>query len=335
MPLPKLPAKSSGFRIAILAYPGCMGTQVFGLAEVLRLAVDLANTLQPDAGTEPLCVEVIGLRGGSVAIAGATLVSTRAPRGRYDALIVPGMEINRQVDWTRSLAPLGVELAFVRKTFASGTPVASVCVGAFLLGEAGLLRGRKVTTAWLFAEALEQRYAETRVDASAVLLEDSGVITTGAVSSAFDLAIHLIKNVLGAATATAVARVTLLPSQRHSQAPFVDAALLPQRLPSFAHQVQSWLSSRLSEPFVLSELSAAFCVSTSTLLRRVKAETGQSPLGLLQAARVDAAKRLMLSTPWSLARITEAVGYSDVASFTRLFGRLVGESPAQYRRRHS
>ncbi len=332
--MPILPPTQSVVRIAILAYPGCMGTQVFGIAEVLRLAVDMASTLRPDVGTQ-LRIEVIGLRGRSVAIAGTTVISTQIPRGRYDVLIVPGMEITRHVDWTHALAPLNQEIAFTRKAYAAGTPVASVCVGAFLLGEAGLLNGRQATTAWLFAQALGQRYAHTRVDASAILLEDGGVITTGAVSSAFDLAVYLVKHLLGADIATAVARVTLLPSQRHSQKPFVDTALLPQRLPSFAQQVQQWLDSRLSHAFVLNELAAAFCVSTSTLLRRVKAQTGQSPLGLLQAARVERAKQLMLSTSWGLARITETVGYADVASFTRLFKRLVGESPAQYRRQHT
>ena len=70
-------------------------------------------------------------------------------------------------------------------------------------------------------------------------------------------------------------------------------------------------------------------------LRRVKSETGQSPLGLLQAARGDKAKQSMLGKPMGLAHIVEAVGYTDIVSITRLFTRLVGESPAQFRRRHS
>jgi transcriptional regulator GlxA family with amidase domain len=321
------------WRIAVLAYPGSMGTQVFGLAELLRLAMDLAQARSP--GAHPLLqVQIVGLRGRSVAIAGGTVVSTRAPRGRYDALIVPGMEINHQVDWDDALAPLQRECAFVRRAYAAGTPVASVCLGAFLLGEAGLLQGRRVTTAWALAQALGQRYPGATVDASAVLLDDAGVMTTGAISSAFDLALHLVKHTLGADIATAAARVALLPAQRASQAPYVDARLMPpQRLPSFTQQVAQWLQARLAAPFALDALAAAFCVSPSTLLRRVKAESGTTPLALLQAARVELAKQLLHGTSHSLAQITEAVGYSDVASFSRLFVRLVGETPARYRRR--
>lgn len=329
------PIKHKTWRIGVLAYPGCMGTQLFGMAELLRLALDLAEARRP--GAHPLLdVQVLGLRGRSVAIAGGTVISTRVPRGRYDILIVPGMEINHRVDWDRALAPLALECAYVRKAYAAGTPVASVCIGAFLLGEAGLLQGRRATTAWLFAQALGQRYPGCTVDGSALLLDDAGVVTTGAVSSAFDLAIHLVKHTLGADIATATARVSLLPAERQSQAPFVDARLLPPaRLPSFSQQVSQWLHSRLAQPFQLQALAAAFLVSPSTLLRRVKAETGQTPLSLLQAARVEHAKALLHGSAKSLAQITEAVGYTDVASFSRLFLRLVGESPAQYRRRHA
>jgi transcriptional regulator GlxA family with amidase domain len=322
-------------RIAVLAYPGCMGMQVFGMAELLRLALDLTKARKPEA--RPLLdVHIVGLRGRSVAIAGGTIISTRAPRGRYDALIVPGMEIDHRVDWSRALAPLQPECAFVRRTYAAGTPVASVCVGAFVLGEAGLLQGRRATTAWLFAQALQQRYPTTAVDASAVLLDEAGVMTTGAISTAFDLAIHLIKHTLGADIATATARVALLPSERASQAPYVDTRLmLPQRLPSFTQQVTLWLQARLAAPFSLAALAAAFCVSPSTLLRRVKSENGRTPLALLQEIRVEKAKQLLHSTHHSLAQITEAVGYTDVASFSRLFVRLVGETPAHYRKRQS
>ncbi len=325
-------AHGGPLRIAVLAYPGCMGTQVFGMAEVMRLGADIAKTLHARGGT-PFDIQLIGLRGRSATIAGGVRIATQPPPARVDLLIVPGLEITRQVDWDQTLAPLGRELAFIRKTFAAGTPVASVCVGAFLLGEAGLLDGRTATTAWLFAPALAQRYPATTLRASSVLLDDAGVITTGAVSSAFDLAIHLLKHTLGADVASATARASLLPDQRQSQSPFVDTRLIAQKLPPFSQQVAQWLQTRQAEAFSLTRLAQAFCVSTSTLLRRVKTETGQSPLLLLQTARVEKAKQLLHTTQWSLARITEAVGYTDAASFTRLFKRLVGESPAGYRRR--
>lgn len=320
------------FRIAILAYPGCMAAQVFAISDVLGIAADI------DAGlgqTRRLRFElqVIAMAGRSVKVAGGLALQARRAQGSIDLLIVPGMETRRRQDWAAKLAPLGRELAFIRKTFARGTPVASICVGAFLLGEAGLLNGRRVTTAWLFAADLAARYPAAQMNAEAILLEDGAVTTTAAVSSAFDLSLHLIKRHLGAAVATATARAALLPAQRASQSPYVDHGLLVPQLPSFSQGLQQWFEARLAETYDLERVAQAFHISSRTLMRRVKAETGKSPLTLLQDARVVKAKQLLSGSDWSIARIIEAVGYTDAASFARLFSLRVGETPAKYRRR--
>jgi transcriptional regulator GlxA family with amidase domain len=195
------------------------------------------------------------------------------------------------------------------------------------------LAERRVTTAWLFASELASRYPSAQVQADAVLVEDGAVTTTGAVTSVFDLAIHLVKRSLGSQVATATARVALLSNQRLSQAPYVDNALIEQRLPSFSQSVEQWLNSRLTENYDLALLASAFHISARTLLRRIKAETGHAPLLMLQTARIEKAKQLLNNTTLSIERITQKVGYADAVSFTRLFVSQVGETPAKYRRR--
>ena len=309
-----------------------MGTEIFGIADVLRIAGHIARAFG-NTGPAPFDVQVVGVNAGLVKAAGGVGITVRRATGRYDLLIVPGPDIGGGDEWDAKLAPLSRELAFIHRAFARGTPVAAVCAASFLLGEAGLLAGRKATTAWLLARDLASRYGATQVDGDAVLVEDGAVITTGAVSSTFDLALHIVKQTLGAKLATATARIALLPGPRVSQAPYVDAALMAPSLPSFSQSVTQWLTHRLAAPYDLERLALAFRVSARTLLRRVKAETNQSPLTLLQDARVEKAKRLLTSTTRSLARITEDVGYADVATFSRLFASRVGETPARYRRR--
>lgn len=328
--------KKKPLRIAILAYEACMGTEIFGLVDVLLIASHLAGHMAkaPEAtGREPFEVQVIGMEGRTVTLAGGVAIGIKSPRGVFDLLVIPGPEVSRHGAWDARLAPLSRELAFIKKTFARGTPVASVCAGTFLLGEAGLLAGRKVTTAWIFSRELAQRYPTAKLDAEAVLVEDGAITTTGAVSSVFDLAIHIVKRTLGARVATATARVALLQNPRLIQTPYVDTALVAPEMPSFSQSVAQWLGERLTETYDLEGLAQAFHVSPRTLLRRVKAETSQTPLTLLQSARVEKARQLLTGTTWSVARITEEIGYTDVATFSRLFANRVGETPARYRRR--
>lgn len=324
-------ADTSPVRIAVLAYDGCLGLQVFGLVDVLRIGTDVQRSLGKPS--RPLAVEICSVSGGAVVLAGGTTVETRRLRGRPELLVVPGFDPRGGEDLAQGLTRRSGEARAVRRVFARGSAVASICTGAFLLGSAGLLDGRTVTTSWMFGTQLARAFPAAVVRTDALLLEDGGVTTTGAVSAAFDLALHLVKQHLGAATASATANVSLLPNMRSDQRPFVDARLLEASTGAFAARVRDWFASRLKEPYELARVAAAFKVSPRTLMRRVKAESGQSPLALLQQLRVEEAKRLLARPGASIERVTEAVGYVDAVTFARLFTRLVGESPARYRRR--
>ena len=331
MPTPIAPQKP--LRIAILAYDGCMGLEIFGITDLLLIANHVAQAMR-GRGEKAFDVRLVSTQGRSVQAAGGITLGAQSARGKFDWLIVPGLEVVQGTQWPTKLARLQPELAYIERSFARGTQIASVCVGSFLLGEAGLLQGRHATTAWIMARELAARYPQAKVNPHAVLLEDGAIVTSGAITATFDLALHLIKRRLGAEVASATARIALLPKPRSSQAPYVDAQLIAPpaaHAASFSANVAQWLNKRMQEPFSLPLLAQAFHVSPRTLMRRVKAETGQSPLTLLQQARVQHAKQLLQSTAWSIAKIVEAVGYSDVATFSRLFVREVGQTPARYR----
>ncbi len=335
MPTPIAPQKP--LRIAILAYEGCMGLEIFGITDLLLIANHVAQAMgrKSSALREPgFDVRLVSLQGRSVQAAGGITLGAQPARGKFDWLIVPGLEVVQGTQWPAKLARLQSELVYIERSFARGTQIASVCVGSFLLGEAGLLQGRHATTAWIMARELAARYPQAKVNPHAVLLEDGAIVTSGAITATFDLALHLIKRTLGAEVASATARIALLPKPRSSQAPYVDAQLIAPpaaQAASFSANVAQWLEKRIQEPYSLTRLAQTFHVSPRTLMRRVKAETGHSPLTLLQQARVQQAKLLLQSNSWSIAKIVEAVGYSDVATFSRLFAREVGQTPARYR----
>ena len=314
--------------IAILAYPGCSGAQVLGLHDSMLLANRVSSeVLGREAAFD---VRVVAVAGRSVNAAGGIRLGVEKTFARPDLLVVPGFALN-EGDIDQNLVALAAQVRLIAEAFARGIPIAGVCVGAFLLAEARILDGRRATTAWMFAPELARRYPTTQVDAGAILIEDGGIITTGGFSVAFDLAGHLIRVAGGEELAVAFGKFAMLDVRRVSQAPFTDAALLAQASGAFSRAVQQWLEKRLKEPYHLDRLARAFAVSPRTLLRRFQAETAESPLSFLQRARIEAAKGLLASTTLSVAAITEDVGYANVSTFVRLFGRHMGASPKKYR----
>jgi transcriptional regulator GlxA family with amidase domain len=283
----------------------------------------------------PLATRMVAARAGSVVLAGGTTLQLPALRGRPDLLVVPGLEVGSAGAWDAKLAPLHDELALIRRRHAAGVPLASVCGGSFLLAEAGVLQGRRAATAWVFEHDFAQRYPAVRLDRGALLCSDGDITSTGAVSSVFDLGLQLVSRHHGPQVARATARLALVNDRRTSQLPFVDERLLPRtEAAPFSAQVQRWLAERRAQRYDLGLLAQAFHTSTRTLLRRYRRETGSTPLAWLQQARVRKAQRL-LEGGQRLAEVVAAVGYEDVATFSRLFQRQVGDSPARYRRHAS
>lgn len=263
---------------------------------------------------------------------GVAFATTRVPRD-LGRLVVPGFELVPGQNLDVLLDTWREEVAFIRRTASQDIPVASVCVGAFLLGEAGVLDDREATTGWLFAKHLAARYPRATVHHDdELVVQDGPVTTTGAFSAVFDLALRLIRERAGDEVARATARVTLVADNRNSQAPHVDEALRSEHGEPFSAGVERWLIGHLEEPYDLAELARASKVSTRTLLRRFAAETGQSPLAFLQQARVESAKRLLEAPDARVSDVMEQVGYLDASSFRQLFTRHAGITPAAYRR---
>ena len=324
-------ATKASFRIGVLAYDGCFGAEIFGLTDLLLIANRVAQA-RGIARHDLFGVSVIGATGEPVRTAGGFPVGATRWHRRLDALVVPGYELVPTQDLDAKLAGWTRESAFVASAAGRGIPVASICIGAFLLGEAGVLDGRQATTSWLFAHRLAERYPTTTVTPEELVVEDGPVTTTAAFSAVLDLGLAMVRRHAGDEVARATARVTLVADNRTSQAPYVDRAALARAAPTFSDDVKRRLLDRIDQPYDLTALAASVHVSTRTLLRRFSAETGLTPLDFLQAARVDAAKRLLESTDSRVADVMERVGYLDPGSFRRLFEGQVGVTPAAYRR---
>ncbi len=320
-------------RVDVLAYEGCFATEIFGVLDVLTIANSVSAALRPGLPA-PFAARVVSVRGARVEVSGGVGIQTTTAVRDVDLLVVPGCPLGGLGEFGPELVRWNREIEFLRG-FADGAAVASVCLGAFLIAEAGLLTGRQATTAWIFAPELARRHPEVDVLATGLVVRDGPIATAGAFSAVQDLALMLVEEYAGPAVARLTSKITLVAPGRSSQAPFVEDSLLPVSHARFSDDVRAWLRRHLAEPYDLLRLAEAHHVSTRTLLRRFAAETGQSPLTCLRAMRVSTAKRLLETSELSVAEVTAHVGYTDAATFRALFLTQVGVTPSQYRRESS
>jgi transcriptional regulator GlxA family with amidase domain len=317
--------RSAPLRVAVLAYPGCFASEVFGVPDLLTMATHVA-----DADDGPTYdVSVVSPRHRVTAAGGLAIKTT--PIGDTDVLIVPGFELTQRLDLDLTLSSLAIEVDTIRRLQSQGVAIVSICVGAFLLGDAGLLDGRDATTSWMFADRLARRNPSTRVRADRLVVTDRGITTTAAFSAMYDFALGLVRQHHGPDIARATARIALVDDARSTQTPFVDSGLLPTTGAGFSRSVQRWLDQRLGDRYDLAVLSQAFNVSTRTMLRRFGEEASETPLNYLHRSRVRRARHLLESTDQSISSIAAQVGYHDASTFARLFARHVERSPRDYR----
>ncbi|GAA4934960.1 GlxA family transcriptional regulator [Streptomyces coeruleoprunus] len=323
----------SPLRVGVLAYPGCFASEVYGVPDLLAMATHVAaarGSVRP-----AYAVSVVSPRRRVIASGGSVLdVSAVRP---VDVLIVPGFELSPALDLDATLAGWGPEVASLRSQAASGTAVVSICVGAFLVAEAGLLGGREATTSWLFADRFARRYPDVRLRPESLVVTDRGVTTTAAFSAMYDFALQFIREHDGPGVARSTARIALVDDARSTQAPYVDPDLIPTVGREFSLGVKRWLDQNLGARYDLPALAQEFHVSTRTLLRRFRDEAGETPLAYLQKVRVRRAQRLLETTDRTVASIAADVGYRDPGAFSGIFARHTGRRPSDYRgtfRRH-
>jgi transcriptional regulator GlxA family with amidase domain len=316
-----------GPSIGVLAYPGCFASEVYGVPDLLAMAHQVAAAY----GSErpPYQVSVVSPR-RRVAASGGFVLEVSALRP-VDVLVVPGFALSPELDLDAALADLRPEVAAIRAQAAAGGTVVSICVGAFLVAEAGLLDGREATTSWLFADRLARRYADVRVRPERLVVSGQRVTTTAAFSAMYDFALHLIRGHDGPRVARGTARIALVDDARSTQAPYVDAELLPAAGEEFSREVKRWLDRNLDRRYDLAALARTFHVSTRTVLRRFRQETGQTPLAYLHAARVRRARHLLETTDRTVAHIAADLGYTDPGAFSAVFARHTGRRPRDYR----
>ncbi|MCP2264580.1 GlxA family transcriptional regulator [Promicromonospora thailandica] len=243
---------------------------------------------------------------------------------RADTVVVPGRERPQEPVPEPALAAL-------RAAAADGTRLASICVGAFTLAQAGLLDGLRATTHWLAADALAAQYPAVDVDPESLYIDNGQVLTSAGAAAGLDLCLHLVRRDHGVAVAADAARLSVTPLHRDGgQAQFI-LRNPPTLRTATLEPVLRWIEENAHADLALADVAAAARTSVRTLNRRFHEETGQSPMQWLTGVRIRHAQELLETTDYGVERIARQVGFPSPSTFRELFRRATGVTPRGYR----
>lgn len=241
-----------------------------------------------------------------------------------DTVVVPGL--------AQPTAPFPQDaLEALQEAAARGARIASICVGSFTLAAAGLLDGLRATTHWAAAAQLARRHPRVQVDADVLFVDNGQVLTSAGAAAGLDLCLHMIRSDHGAAVAADAARAAVMPPEREGgQAQFILHPPPPPDGATLAPLLR-WMEENAAQDLTLDQLAARAALSTRTLSRRFREQTGTTPIRWLHRARVRRAQHLLETTDHPVERIAYQVGFSSLTAFRDRFRQLLGTTPHAYR----
>ncbi|WP_250029577.1 GlxA family transcriptional regulator [Paractinoplanes maris] len=243
-----------------------------------------------------------------------------------DTIMVPGCH-----DITTAVPPDVVTA--LRTAATRGTRIASICAGAFVLAATGLLDGRRATTHWLAADDFRARFPAVELDPGVLYVDEGQFLTSAGAAAGLDLCLHLVRRDHGSAVAAQAARLSVMPLERQGgQAQFIVTEQPPAPRGSELEPLLRWLDDNAGDDLTLEGIAARAGMSTRTLNRRFREQTGTTPLQWLHLARIRHAQHLLETTAQPVDRIGTQVGFGSPTAFRDRFKRIVGTSPHSYRR---
>jgi AraC family transcriptional activator FtrA len=324
--VPNATARSKSFNplVVALAYDGLCAFEFSCTAEVFGLP-------RPEMGPGWYRFETCSVNGRQV-------------RGQYGMTMDCDGDMKRLASagtimipgWQGIDIPVPVQIIdALRKAHSRGARLLSICSGSFVLAATGLLDGKRATTHWRYAEALQRRFPRIQVDAAVLYVDEGQILTSAGSAAGLDLCLHLIRRDYGPAAANQVARRLVIPPHRDGgQAQFLERPVDARERGSFAALMDK-LRSRLHKPLSIADLARLAAMSERTFMRRFRAATGMTPGEWITRARVDRAREFLESSALPMDQVAIRAGLGTSATLRHHFHRKVGVSPTEYRKRFS
>jgi transcriptional regulator GlxA family with amidase domain len=271
--------------------------------------------------------QVLAPGGGATAsTAGVAMLAEDLTDGPFDTIVVAGGEGTRH--W-EDVQPL---LAWLRAEAPRARRVASVCSGAFLLAEAGLLDGKRATTHWGNTDGFARRYPQVDLQPDRIFTRDGCVWTSAGITAGIDLALALIEDDLGAQVARRTAQQLVVHHRRPGGQSQFSALLDAGGVNGRFAELMDWVRERLAEPLSVERLADEAAMSPRHFARAFHAETGLTPAKAVERLRLEAARLRVETSGEPIDRVAEAAGFGDPERMRRAFLRAFGQPPQAIRR---
>ncbi|MHA1025832.1 GlxA family transcriptional regulator [Enterobacter ludwigii] len=317
-------------KILIIVPDGGMLFEAAGIADILMQA----NRLHPEGLAHPCYRIIIATTQPHQVIHGQSGLNLLAdyrlpeldPREPLDTIIITGRGMNEQestavVDWLHLAAP-------------HARRIASICGGAMLLAQTGLLDGRRATTHWRLLETLQTQYPAIHVEGGPLYIQDGPIWTSGGVSSGFDLTLALVEDDYGFTLAREVAQDMVMYLRRPGgQLQFSRYNLQQPGTSGPISDLQTWMLENLTDDLCVENLAQKAAMSPRNFTRVFTRETGASPARYVTEARLAAARQLLEQTSYPLERIAEQSGFGSSINLRRVFEKQLHLTPGEYRQR--
>ncbi|WP_175838743.1 GlxA family transcriptional regulator [Burkholderia anthina] len=299
----------------------CRGYDVLDLGGPLSAFNQVATV----AGHTPYDLHVVSQSGGAISGNSGVPIETKpAARRTFDTVVFVGGDI----------APMQTpeNIAAARKLGAKASRVASVCTGAFLLAETGLLDGRRATTHWRYTAQLQSRFPLTRVEGDSIYIADGHIWTSAGIASGIDLALAMIERDMGADVARDVSRLLVVPYRRPGGQSQFSAMSHMEPESDRIRIALNFAREHLAEALPVERLADAARLSPRQFGRAFRRETGETPARAVERLRVEAARLRLQDGSEPIEQIALAVGFTDPERMRRAFVKLHGHPPQSIRR---
>ncbi|WP_299983846.1 GlxA family transcriptional regulator [Desulfobacula sp.] len=318
-------------KVTILGLYNSMASTIFGPMDILNQAGRLWNRLSKSPPTPFFDVTIASADGQPI-------------RSLYDVIIQPHCSIEAidktdliiiaSATYIKQILKTSPELIpWIRNQYSQGAHVASICTGAFLLAETGLLDGKSATLHWGFAQMFRQKYPRINLRQDQMFIDQGRLYCAAGVNAGMDLSLYLVEKFCGRQTAVQCAKTMVLDLGREMQAPYSCFLFSNDHGDPLVIKAQKWIEQHHTQSVDYDRLAEKYRMSRRSLERRFKQATGVTPLGYLQQLRVENAKLLLEDGSQTFNEITYLVGYEDISFFRKVFVRLTGLRPKEYQQR--